>query len=590
MGVRRMLGKGAPLSPPPPPPPAISAATPRTNAWQRRAVRVAGAIVLVAVVLGAIYAAVRARTRQAARRARLRARCRSTDPDAVRRTIFVSVVARGPRDVRAAAALIGALFDRARHPARIHVGLCRAAPADSYRARKVPHEGDERGIAAGGTRFDRPHATADEIDNDEDDEVDEIDVIEAYRAAYPHHDGQFEANVRVLTEEPGAARGPANAMLLVQRHLYRGQRYYATMSIDCRPCRGWDVAALADLDRAALHRASTATLAPATGMSRRVIITMCPDAEEGNVDGDDSSDDGDGDDDDPNADPNGGLQGVHDDRRPKPSAEKHGGDGVQSARNARDGDSDETAGRRGIFARRLRATVQKRRRAARAGAGATSARRPPTFGVFETWSPRGLPVVCTRAFRHAPVRPYGTPFWHSAFSLCEASPLVGTAPWDPWYEHLSLEGAVDWCATVRLWTHGWDFYSPTRALVRRAPGRALDAAPGSPVDLTPVAWREREAAYVRAWTLLGMAPPWHAQLAPYGLGTARAAAEYARLSGVDWLDRRADAHAFVGMWPVRGATPAEPARFDEREVAAKYGSWARFLDETDYRGGAAVQW
>nr|UMO78894.1 N-acetyl-glucosamine transferase [Pandoravirus belohorizontensis] len=586
--MRRMLGKGAP----PPPPQAIPAPAHRTNAWQRRAVRVAGAVVLVAVVLGAIYAAVRARTRQAARRARLRARCRSTDPDAVRRTIFVSVVARGPRDVRAAAALIGALFDRARHPARIHVGLCRAAPADSHRARKMLDEGDEGGgIAADHARFDRPHVIADDeiYDGDSDDCDDEIDVIEVYRAAYPHHDGQFEANVRVLTEEPGAARGPANAMLLVERHLYRGQRYYATMSIDCRPCRGWDVAALADLDRATLHRASIASPAPATAMSRRVIITMRPDAEDGSDDDDDGSDD-DGDD-DVNLDvdhANTGHKGAHDDRRHNPSEEK--GDGVRSARNPRNnGDDDETVGRRGIFARRLRAAVQKRRRS-RAAGEATFAQRPPTFGVFETWSARGLPVVRTRAFRHAPVRPFGTPFWHSAFSLCEASPLIGTAAWDPWYEHLSLVDAVDWCTTVRLWTHGWDFYSPTRALVRRAPGRALDATPGSPVDVTPAAWREREAAYVRAWTLLGMAPPWHAQLAPYGLGTTRAAAEYARLSGIDWLDRRADAHAFVGMWPVRGATPAEPARFDEREVAAKYGSWARFLDETDYRGGAAVQW
>ncbi|BCU03575.1 N-acetyl-glucosamine transferase [Pandoravirus japonicus] len=588
MAVRRVLGKGAP--PPPPPQQAVADVAHRTNAWQRRAVRVAGAVVLVAVVLGAIYAAVRARTRQAARRARLRARCRSTDPDAVRRTIFVSVVARGPRDVRAAAALIGALFDRARHPARIHVGLCRAAPADSYRTPKVPYGDDERGIAPAGTRFDRPHVVADEIYNDDgdDDLDDEINVIEVYRAAYPHHDGQFEANVRVLTEEPGAARGPANAMLLVERHLYRGQRYYATMSIDCRPCRGWDVAALADLDRAALHRASTAS---ATAMSRRVIITMCPDADDDSVDDDgDGSDDDEDDDDNPNTDhTNTDHRGTHADRQHKPHEEKNGGDGVRGTHNARNNDNggDGTAG--GIFTRHLRAAVQKRRRS-RAAAEATSARRPPTFGVFETWSARGLPIVRTRAFRHAPVRPFGTPFWHSAFSLCEASPLVSAAPWDPWYEHLSLEGAVDWCTTVRLWTHGWDFYSPTRALVRRAPGRALDGAPGSPIDLTPVAWREREAAYVRAWTLLGMAPPWNAQLAPYGLGTARAATEYARLSGVDWLDRRADAHAFVGMWPVRGATPAEPARFDEREVAAKYGSWARFLDETDYRGGAAVQW
>lgn len=552
------------------------------NAWQKRAVRVVGAVVLVAVVLSVLFAAIRARTRQAARRARLRARCRSTDPDAVRRTIFVSVVARGSRDVRAAMALIGALFDRARHPARIHVGLCRAAPGDPPGAQKDMANIGASGMRVGSAVVGDHNNNSDDVDDDDndDDGDDGMDIIAAYRTAYPHHDGQFEANVRVLTEEPGAARGAANAMLLVRRHLYRGQRYYATVSVHCRPCHGWDVAALADLDRAALHRAAAVPTGPT---SRKVIITMRPDDEDDQLDDPDDEEEDDANDDDNNTD-----YGVATDTRANNVL--GGSDLLQSAHGSGEA-SKPAAARRGLFMHRLRANGQQRRRQAHATAGTPKPRRPPTFGVFETWSPRGLPVVRTRAFRHAPVRPFGTPFWHSAFSLCEASPLVGMDPWDPWYEHLTMDGAVDWCTTVRLWTHGWDFYSPTRALVRRTLARRdFDAAPESPADIAPATRREREAAYVRAWTLLGMAPPWHARIEPYGLGTARPATEYARLSGIDWLDRRADAHAFVGMWPTRGATPTEPARFDEREVAAKYGSWARFLDETDYRGGAAVQW
>ncbi|AVK74695.1 N-acetyl-glucosamine transferase [Pandoravirus quercus] len=578
--MRRMLGRGAAPKPLPQPQPQPTPAPGRMNTWQKRAVRVAGAVVLIAIVLGALFAAMRARTRQAARRARLRARCRSTDPDAVRRTIFVSVVARGRRDVRAAVALIGALFDRARHPARIHVGLCRAAPGDPAAAqRDMPNLGAS-GMRVGGAAAS-DHNNSD-VGDDDDDDDDEMDIIAAYRAAYPHHDGQFEANVRVHTEEPGAARGAANAMLLVRRHLYRGQRYYATVSVHCRPCYGWDVAALADLDRAVLHRAATATM-PAGPTSRKVIITMRPDDEDDQLDDPDEEED---EDDANDANDNNTAYGVTKDARNDGALGANGL--LQSAHGP--GEANKPATRRGLFMHRLRANGQQRRQA-RATGGTPKPQRPPTFGVFETWSPRGLPVVRTRAFRHAPVRPFGTPFWHSAFSLCEASPLVGMDPWDPWYEHLTMDGAVDWCTTVRLWTHGWDFYSPTRALVRRTfAQRDFDTAPESPVDVAPTARREREAAYVRAWTLLGMAPPWHARIEPYGLGTARPATEYARLSGIDWLDRRADAHAFVGMWPTRGATPTEPARFDEREVAAKYGSWARFLDETDYRGGAAVQW
>ncbi|AGO83872.1 N-acetyl-glucosamine transferase [Pandoravirus salinus] len=582
MAMRRMLGKGETCEPArPQPAPVVD----RAGVWQKRVVRVAGAVVLVAIVLGVLFATARARTRQATRRARLRARCRSTDPDAVRRTIFVSVVARGSRDVRAAVTLIGALFDRARHPARIHVGLCRAAPGDLTASIGQKGSG-ERGVYA--TRVGGA-ATDSYNENDDDDEHDEeIDIITAYREAYPHHDGQFEANVRVLTEEPGAARGAANAMLLVGRHLYRGQRYYATISVHCRPCRGWDVAALVDFDRAVLHRAAAA---PASPHLRKIIITMRPGDEDGQSDDlddreEENDDSGDGVDDDDDMADYGATGDVHD------SGVLGSGD-HRTVRAARE--DGKPPARWGLFTRRLRGNGQRRQRA-RGGVGTPTAQqqqqqRPPTFGVFETWSPRGLPVVRTRAFRHAPVRPFATPFWHSAFSLCEASLLIGTNPWDPWYEHLSLEGAVDWCTTVRLWTHGWDFYSPSRALVRHTLAqRRFDDAPESPVDVAPAVWREREAAYVRAWTLLGMAPPWHARVEPYGLGTARPLAEYVRLSGVDWVDRRADAHAFVGMLPTRGATTSEPARFDEREVAAKYGSWARFLDETDYRGGAAVQW
>ncbi|AJF98197.1 glcNac transferase [Pandoravirus inopinatum] len=288
-------------------------------------------------------------------------------------------------------------------------------------------------------------------------------------------------------------------MLLVRRHLYRGQRYYATVSVHCRPCHGWDVAALADLDRAALHRAAAVPTGPT---SRKVIITMRPDDEDDQLDDPDDEEEDDANDDDNNTD-----YGVATDTRANNVL--GGSDLLQSAHGSGEA-SKPAAARRGLFMHRLRANGQQRRRQAHATAGTPKPRRPPTFGVFETWSPRGLPVVRTRAFRHAPVRPFGTPFWHSAFSLCEASPLVGMDPWDPWYEHLTMDGAVDWCTTVRLWTHGWDFYSPTRALVRRTLARRdFDAAPESPADIAPATRREREGPMCArgrcsAWRRRGM--------------------------------------------------------------------------------------
>lgn len=566
-------------------------------------------------------------------------------------------MARGHRDEQAAVTLIGALFDRARHPGRVHVGLCRCSSSrtcgDDWYGEN--HAGDRmRGQADGrvgdhaidGDRHEhaREARSADARRGRQWDGVEDTapsphidDIVAAYGAAYPHHEGRFDTNVRVLTEEPTSERGAANAMLLVQRHLYRGQRYYATVSVDCRPCHGWDVAALSDLDRAALHQSLSAD----ESALAKVFVTMrLPD--DSDDDEEDSTDDDDADLDDDGSDGRQKKYNVDADgtarvlgTAERATSKKHrDGDAYSVAgshnygghsrladhatgskhalrdRPARGDKTDRGSGTRWPPLIRDRGrcrdawslSAQSETRAARASFGSrgttkprptarSSHHRPPTFAVFEMWSPRGLPVLRTRSFRYAPVRPFGTPFWHSDFSLCDASALVRDAPWDPWYEHLPLDGAADWCTTVRLWTRGWDFYSPTRALVRRAKGRARNACVDSPVDLPRRVRREREAAYARAWALLGLEVPWRPSIEPcYALGTARTLAAFMRQSGLDWLDRRADAHAFVGMLPLGDAGAGVAVRFDEREVAAKYGSWARFLDETDYRGGVAVHW
>jgi hypothetical protein len=591
------------------PAPTASAFATRWRQWRNWLLRVAGGAALAVVVVGIVVSVVRARRRRALRSARLRERCRLVDPDIAHHTIFVSIVARGPRDQRAAAMLVGALFDRARYPVRIHVGLC-CARETSDDSSSSDDDDDFYGDDGSGPHRDRRRHRHNSHDDSHG--RDDVDIIDVYATAYPHHEGRFDANIAIFDEEPNAHRGPANAMLLVQRHLYRGQRYYATMSVKCRPCHGWDAAALADLDRATLHRTTSDRSEAST--ARKVIITMRPDDDDyGGGDDDDDDEDIDGSDDwdkgDVDAIKDQSSSGKEDraTARGKPGARwrfsrregppaadlevevKHGGANVRDQDGT--GASRRMPTRRGIFARRLHAAgAHGARQKARTTAHGSIAHRPPTFSVFETWSPRGLPVLRTRPFRHSPSRPMGTPFWHSAFSLCEASALVKSAPWDPWYEHLGLVEAIDWCTTVRLWTLGWDCYSPTRGLVRRVTKNAHGFEPLSPVAyLSAQTRQERDAAYVRVWTLLGMAPPWPARLDEYGLGSARAIEDFIRLSGIDWLDRRADAHAFVGMWPMEGDTSG-PVRFDGREVVAKYGSWARFLHETDYRAGAAVHW
>lgn len=774
--------------------------------------------VLVVLVVLIVAGVIKTRFKKAAKGNRLAARCRRMDPDAARRTIFVSIVARGAAAEHAAGMLVGALFERARYPGRIHVGLCRTSPVDDGRS-DVDREKARKQRAAGyKSRRQRPRNEGDEIKQ----ALAEGDVFRtAHHRAYAHHGHRFVGHVRTLTEEPGAARGPANAMLLVQRHLYRGQRYYATMGVDCRPCRNWDEIALRDLDRAVIDRtqrsAAVANNAPGLqvmpGGQRRhmVVITMAPCVPEARPLGDDD-DDGDDEDlendidmdsDEEDEDEEGGNKDDDQDdtyferdraRQSALLARSADGATTKTTRGTDDNKTDSPAsagddrgsktfgGLRGWFTKRDGTRDDGRPASDRVGLAKRvshtprdeRARRgwhektyfdrtrvnhikgtrgsPPTFGAFRSWSSHGLPVVHVRSFCHRPVHPMGTPFWFSDFALCEAEPLVRHTPWDPWFEHLPLHGVVDWCIGARLWTHGWDFYSPTRMLVRRARrtrrhyahryplprrqerherrlerkrsrtqemrqthtapvqtrARPFDTANvssaaqttraathfvegGSDEDeietnegesddsdsetersdkqmgpffyldrrldgddadastpvvdtgthtdtwssarlgrqqrqrrpdkggtesrardgrLRAVVQRERDAAYMRAWTLLAITPDSHIDLGAYGTGTTRSLADYARRSGIDWFRRRVAAHALVGMWPTPAffATPPlsgaseTPARdekakidgmrapFEDREVVSKYGSWARFLDETDYRPDASIQW
>jgi hypothetical protein len=200
------------------------------------------------------------------------------------------------------------------------------------------------------------------------------------------------------------------------------------------------------------------------------------------------------------------------------------------------------------------------------------------------------------------VRPFRCLFWSSAFSLAPAA-AFHEVPWDPWYEFLPA-AACDWAMGVRLWTHGWDFFSPTTGLcVETAPAPAeIDDASRQPPTSSPWApaqMREAEgAAWRRVWCLLRVTPQDTADLGAYTLGNApvvavaagagagadagtgagagagagtsarvqaeaspsrarahghrrRTLAAFSLFCGVDVAARRVHPHAWVGMLPAR---------------------------------------
>jgi len=657
------------------------------------------------VVLGAIAAillivvarAIGKRIQMHRRKCALNRRCRNPRSDVVAKTVFVCVVARGPYVQRHAALLVGALFEQAEHPTRVSVGVCLAevstppdrwvkeannkravsssltfaSPTEAADGRGMPRHGGGGGGGGGGGRGGGGgggHMGAKRLGGYRSPDV----FMRLYHKAYPHHGDKFVSRIRVLTEQEAMARGPANALFLATRHLYRGERYFAVVSARCRPCAGWDTRSVADHERASIiapvpplaigsnHHNSASGLVFITmraehhSRGRRYAANRSYETDDGfdspRANGETGDDDDDDDDDlePPLRQPDEGSVVHSRQRRRQRLGRHHEYDGMTSdvmdVMDGADGTGDDASGRKAV---------------------------PPVFCAFSTWSAHGVPRLVTRRCQHPPVRPLVTPYWHSDFAMARSAHLIncadGSGPWDPWLEHLPLVEEVDWCVTLRLWTHGWTFFTPTASIVSRAPpldhvGSAFRSAirplferqPRSPqtppsvddsnakpllhagsfssssyssssendaaaYDRTAPAHHdealaligsvahgeaprdgittasERAAARKRVWALMGILPADQSRsvsLGRFGLGDARTIQQYMEHCGIDWIGRRALAHAFVGMahdpdQDIDDAMDDVPA-FNDGEVITKYGSWARFLDETGYRPDAVV--
>ncbi|MBE7939778.1 MULTISPECIES: GlcNAc-transferase family protein [Ramlibacter] len=131
--------------------------------------------------------------------------------------------------------------------------------------------------------------------------------------------------------------------------------------------------------------------------------------------------------------------------------------------------------------------------------------------------------------------------------------LVQDFPYDPWYYFHGEEQAL----ALRLFTHGWD--------IVHIPGLPLyhlynTAGAGGPAR--PMHWDEAEdSGRPQAWWALEQRSQARLSaliagepLGAYGLGTVRSLADYARLSGIDFGQRRIEARAYAAV-----GRPALPA-------------------------------
>jgi hypothetical protein len=150
-----------------------------------------------------------------------------------------------------------------------------------------------------------------------------------------------------------------------------------------------------------------------------------------------------------------------------------------------------------------------------------------------------LPDVQSQAMHHIPEHPVPTAFWSGRFCFGYGR-MLREVPWDPFLTFVHREEAV--YMSLRLWTHGYDLYHPTRCYVASMTNRQL--RPLIFDAFTAEQHQQRRLAYQRMHLILGLdggtapAPAPHPslteQVETYGLGSKRGVEAYFRFSGLTW--------------------------------------------------------
>lgn len=188
--------------------------------------------------------------------------------------------------------------------------------------------------------------------------------------------------------------------------------------------------------------------------------------------------------------------------------------------------------------------------------------RPPGYVRFLKFVKRtGLVHTAGFPMQRMPERPVPSLFWVACYSFGLGS-QIREVPYDPHCPYVFVGEEISMAA--RLWTHGYDFFHPTRMVVyhMRQQGRPTFWQLFSGNSRSHKQRREQEqVGYRRIQTLLGMHEG-HIE-APYGLGTARTLAEYEQFIGIDM--RRQVVTSLTGLTGVPANSPPD-------EVLCRYGS------------------
>lgn len=183
---------------------------------------------------------------------------------------------------------------------------------------------------------------------------------------------------------------------------------------------------------------------------------------------------------------------------------------------------------------------------------------PPSCSHVHTMF-KELPVVGGRNFVSLPSRPTKQLFWTPCFSFTFAA-AHKEVPYDPHARNLFSGEQIS--MTARLWTSGWNFYSPMTMICKHMYNR----------DYRPTFWeleKSSDDAERRVQCLLNMrsANTLHSnvtkELSRYGLGGNRTLAQFLKFADIDLRNNTFGMRAFTGL------SPDAP----NDEILAKFGSF-----------------
>lgn len=174
----------------------------------------------------------------------------------------------------------------------------------------------------------------------------------------------------------------------------------------------------------------------------------------------------------------------------------------------------------------------------------------PSFAILtaKAFNHRGVLMFLARAQDYSlrPARPQPNPFISAGFLFSPAA-AFDEVPYDASLYFIGEEVSL----AARLWTHGWDVYTPNEVVLYHFYGRTTER-PTHWADNPN--WKNRdEDSLSRIRHLLGMEvgtdPKVIANLAQFGLGTARTLAEYERYADVDLRRQVIGPAAHCGRFP-----------------------------------------